>query len=115
MESHEKRIHINDNRVLIYNVSDGYVKPTYTVMEGILENGEVIKSYTLCQWDDYGFNGWNIDEHVTNVSFEFDKDHPLYMPLFHLLNYDAKLIINDDLTRENLVKYLSIYIKDNKI
>ena len=27
-------------------------------MEGFLENGDVIKTYNLSQWDDYGLNGW---------------------------------------------------------
>lgn len=66
-------------------------------MEGFLENGDVIKTYTLSQWDDYGFNGWiNNAEGIKKISFEFDMQHPLYFPLFHLLNYDDELLLDDD-------------------
>lgn len=42
-------------------------------MEGFLENGDVIKTYTLSQWDDYGFNGWiNNAEGIKKISFEFE-------------------------------------------
>ena len=43
MKDIEKRIQMNDNRVLIYRISEGYAKPTYTIMEGFLDNGDVIK------------------------------------------------------------------------
>ena len=112
----KKKIKINDNRILIYTISEGYVKPTYTISEGFIENGELKKTYSLGQWDDYGFNGWTIDNKKTDkISFEFEINHPLYFPLIHLLNYDYELIIDDDDTRENNKKYLSIYKKENKI
>ena len=44
MEDLENRIQINDNRILIYRISEGYAKPTYTIMEGFIENGDVIKA-----------------------------------------------------------------------
>ena len=116
MEDLENRIQINDNRILIYRISEGYAKPTYTIMEGFIENGDVIKDYTLSQWDDYGLNGWiNNEESVKNISFEFDMNHPLYLPLFHLLNYDDELMIDDDDTREDNKKYILISKKGDKI
>ena len=116
MEDFEKRIQINDNRILIYNISKGYVKPTYTIMEGFIENGELVKTYSLSQWDDYGLNGWIIDDKcVKKISFEFDMNHPLYFPLFHLLNYDDELLIDDDDTLEDNKRYMLIYRKVDKI
>ncbi len=116
MKDLEKRIQINDNRVILYNISKGYSKHTYTITEGLMENGEVKKTYSLSQWDDYGLNGWtDNDENVNKVSFEFDMDHPLFLPLLHLLNYDDELTIDDDDSVENNKKYMSIYRKDNKI
>ena len=115
MEEFEKRIQIADNRILIYSVTKGYAKPTFTIREGIAENG-VLKTYSLSQWDDYGLNGWiENDEDISKISFEFDNLHPLYIPLFHLLNYDEELIIDDDDTRDDNQKYMSIYKNDNKI
>ena len=116
MEVLEKRIIINDNRILIYYISEGYVKLTYTITEGFIENGDVIKTYRLSQWDDYSFNGWiNNDEGTQKISFEFDINHPLYLPLFHLLNYDDELLIDDDDTREDNKKYMLIYKNREKI
>ena len=54
------------------------------------------------------------DEGVDKISFEFDIDHPLYLPLFYLLNYDDELLI-DDGTGEDFKKYLKIYKDHEKI
>ena len=35
MEYLEKRIQINESRILIYKISAGYAKPTYTISEGL--------------------------------------------------------------------------------
>ena len=100
----------------MYRITEGFVKPTYTIMEGFLENGEVLKTYTLSQWDDYGLNGWILDDKgVNKISFEFDMNHPLYFPLFHLLNYDEELLIDDDDTREYNKKYMLIHKTEDKI
>lgn len=118
MKELEKRIPINENRILIYRISPSpvYGKPTYTIMEGFLENGELIKTYDLSQWDDYGLNGWiNNDKDTKKISFEFDMDHPLYFPLFHLLNYDDELLIDDDGTREDNKRYMLVHREKDKI
>ena len=116
MKELEKHIKINKNRILIYRISEGYAKPTYTIMEGFLKNGELIKNYELSQWDDYGLNGWiNDDNEVIKISFDFDINHPLYFPLLHLLNDDNELLIDDDSTREDNKKYMLIQKEKNKI
>lgn len=116
MADFEKRIELSENRILIYRISEGYAKPTFTITEGFLENGDLIKTYSLSQWDDYGLNSWiNDDEDVTKISFEFDMNHPLYFPLFHLLNYDDQLIIDDDDTMEENKKYMLVRREEEKI
>ena len=111
MADFEKRIELSENRILIYRISEGYAKPTFTITEGFLENGNLIKTYSLSQWDDYGLNSWiDDDEDVTKISFEFNMNHPLYFPLFHLLNYDDQLIIDDDGIMEENKKYMLVYI-----
>ena len=116
MKEYEKTIKIDEKRILKYDIRPGYAKSTYTVSEGFLENGDLIKTYSLSQWDDYSFNGWlTNDEEKTTLSFEFDINHPLFMPLFHLLDYDDELIIDDDDTKEDNVNYLRIYRKEGKI
>ena len=110
----EKRINVNENRILIYKKE--YVKPSHirTITEYFLENGDLIKNYDLIQSDDYGLYGWS-EEETSKLSFEFDINHPLYIPLFHLLNYDRELIIEDDDTREYNKKYMKIYKEQDKI
>ncbi len=116
MKDFERTIIISENRILKYNISLGYIKPTYTIHEGFLEENEAKKIYSLSQWDDYGLNGWTHNDcEIDKISFEFDISHPLYMPFFHLLNYDDELIIDDDDTREFDKKYMYIYRNNNKI
>ena len=118
MDNINKRIEVNDNRILDYSIHDGYV-PIITIREGIIEENNVQKAFRLSRWDDYGFNGWvntDFDEfkNMHEVSFEFDYEHPLYIPLLHLLNGDKELIIDDDDTYEDMEKYMTISI-DNDI
>lgn len=117
MKKYEKTIRINDDRILKYNISDGFAKDEYTIMEGFIKDDEIEKTYNLSQWDDYGFTAWinDMDSNIKHISYEFDDNHPLFMPLIHLLNYDDELTIDDDDTRELNKKYMKIYKKDKKI
>lgn len=117
MIEYKKTIKINDDRILKFYISDGYAQPMYTIMEGFIENDEIKKTYNLSQWDDYGFTAWinNIDKDIKTISYEFDINHPLYIPLIHLLNYDEELIIDDDDTYELNKKCMRIYKKKDKI
>ena len=116
MSQIEKRIKINNNRTLIYNITKDSFITTYTIKEIFLENNKLKKIYTLSMWDDYNFNSY-VDSYDTNdiVSYEFDKNHPLFLALFHLLNYDEELLIDDDGTIEEEKKYLLIKRINDKI
>ena len=111
----EKKVQINNNRILKYQIIKDSIIPNYIIEELFIDNDTLEKSYKLHKWDDYGFRGWIEDEKTTRLSFDFDYNHPLFMPLFHLLNYDNELIIEDDNTRENNLNYLKIYLNKNKI
>ena len=117
MIKYEKTIRINDDRILKYNISDGFAKDEYIIMEGFIKDDEIEKTYYLRQWDDYGFTAWinDIDKDIKNITYEFDMNHPLYIPLIHLLNYDEELIIDDDDTSELNKKCMRIYKKEDKI
>ena len=117
MIKYEKTIRINDDRILKYNISDGFAKDEYTIMEGFIKDDEIEKTYYLRQWDDYGFTAWinDIDKDIKNITYEFDMNHPLYIQLIHLLNYDEELIIDDDDTSELNKKCMRIYKKEDKI
>ena len=115
--SKEKTIYIGDNRNLKVRVSKDPVSYDMRITEGFKEEGRLVRTYELFQGDDYIFNIWSEDdyENFNTVSFKFDINHPLYMPLFHLLNYDRELVIEDDETREDCQKYMVIYIRDEYI
>lgn len=106
---------INKTRQLACDI-DTYEHST-NIREYFFENGMIQKSFTLNRWHDYGLNA-DLDEasieeleETTKISFEFDTNHPLYIPLLHLCQGD--LTIEDDDTRLHN-KYLRIYRKDNK-
>ena len=108
---------IGRNRVLNVTLDKDFSKYSMQIHEGIIEDGEVVRDYTLFQGDDYVFNIWSADDcdNFNTVSFKFDINHPLYIPLFHLLNYDDELIIDDDDTREDNHKFMVIYRKEDTI
>ncbi len=109
----EKKFDINSNRKLMYQ-KDSH---TYSLREAILGDGKLDKTYCLFKGDDYGFTGWTPSEKqdINKISFEFDINHPLYMPLFHLLNYDDELLIDDDDSVEDNKKYMLIHKGNDKI
>lgn len=116
MSQIEKRIKINNNRTLIYNITKDSFITTYTIKEIFLENNKLKKIYTLSMWDDYNFNSYVDSNHNNDiVSYEFDKNHPLFLALFHLLNYDEELLIDDDGTMEDDKKYMLIKRINDKI
>lgn len=107
----EKKIKISDNRILSYNIHDGYVVMN-SIREDFLKNGLFEKCYTLSRWDDYEFNASSNCNEYRKLSYEFDLEHPLYFPFLHLLNNDSELIIDDDNTYELEKKYMRLY-KEN--
>lgn len=53
---------------------------------------------------------------INTISFEFGIDHPLYMHLFHLLNYEEELLIDDDRSESTIPEHrINIRSSRNKI
>ena len=82
-----------------------------------MRNGKIID---FCRWDDYSFKSWydiNYEEYIVLNSelHTFEKSHPLYLPLLHLLNGEKELIIDDDEISEVNKKYMRIYTNKDKI
>ena len=113
----EKRIKINDDRILIFTIIDIPFGSQVTISECFFENDNLFKEYKLVECEDFNFGSWSSDDNTNfnTMSYRFDINHPLFMPLFHLLNYDKELMIDDDDTRELLKKYMIIYYKDDYI
>ena len=104
----EKRIAVNQDRIIQFYVHDGYSKK-YTIEEYFMENDEMHKNYRLSQGDDYGFDGWinasiKAKEEMSSLSFDFDINHPLYIPLINLLKGEESLLIDDDKTYSICIK-----------
>lgn len=132
---------VNENRFLVFkreeetlmNVlepSDQVGLTTSTISEYFFNNSRIKKYYRLIQWDDYGFESWTNDDVlikqkvdkssntkvINTISFEFDIDHPLYMYLFHLLNYEEELLIDDDRSESTIPEHrINIRRSRNKI
>lgn len=84
----------------------------YCALDGVLQ-----KTITFKAEFDFLIDAWTLDESESLDKVEFileDKD-PLYKPLLNLLGPDKKLIIDDDLTREDNKKFVVISKHDNKI
>ena len=62
MEEIEKIIKL-DNRKIIYSVTEGYV-PFIAIREGFLNGNDLEKNYSLCRWDDYGFEAYIKDKKI---------------------------------------------------
>lgn len=107
---------IENDRIISYSI-DNYYPHTHAIKEIFLDKNEnVMKNYRLLRWDDYAFVGFSNDgNEINKLSFEFNKDHPFYIPLLHLINYDEELIIDDDDTEEMNEKYLLIRRQEDKI
>ncbi|MCR4581684.1 MAG: hypothetical protein K5666_04145, partial [Bacilli bacterium] len=103
---------LSKDRVIKFNMVPGYVQ-TYLIKETILEHEVPVMNYQLAMWDDFNFNCWincsyEEEQELKEVTFDFDLDHPLYIPFLHLLRGDKELIIDDDDTYEDKMKYMVI-------
>ena len=108
-----KKIKLDNGNIILINVSSGYACNTVTISEGYLKNNDIVKSLDLSIWDDIRFNAYTSDDNVNCISFEIDINHPLYFCVKRLLGEDEELIIDDDDTREELKKYLTIKRENN--
>ena len=111
MEAFNKEIIINDKKKVKYDVCEGYT-PTHIITDVDLTNN--VKTLKIMKYDDYAIKSWN------DISFEeyqkaknelhiFEKNHPLYIPLLHLLDGKRNLIIDDDDTYEVNKKFLKVF------
>ena len=111
----EKRIEINEDRVMLLILDDDYIGTKKTISEYQEYDFDMIKSYNLSQWSDYDFFAVTDVDVKDTLSFDFDVNHPLYFSFLHLLNGDEELIINDDLVKEKNKRFIKIYKYKNKI
>ena len=117
MKELKKEIILDETKTISYNVNGDSI-PIHTITENNINNYP--RNIQFCKWEDYCFKSWYAlcyEDYklVKNESHNFDKDHPLYLPLMHLLNGKKELIIDDDETQELNKKYMRILFDDGII
>lgn len=115
MDTFNKLIKIDDNKILQYDIFKDYI-PLYIITSS---NSE-FSSIKFVKSGDYCFNSsisCSFDEYIKSRKqvHTFDKNHPLFIPLLHLLDGEEELIIDDDDTYELNEKYVKIYRNDKNI
>ena len=109
----QRKVEINKNRVVFYTLDEE--KNIYQIRDIISDRSGIVKSYIFTMGKNYEIGGYTVNESNTNLLFEIDSNHPLYMSFVDCL-YDGKeLIIDDDNTEKNNKKYLKLFMIDDKI
>lgn len=117
MESFSKKITINENQSMQYDISSGLI-PIHTITSN--DTNDFTKTIMFSKWSDYSFKSWyrinyEDNEKINKQTHIFNSNHPLYISLLHLLNGKEELIIDDDETDELNKKYIKIYRDKNDV
>lgn len=112
----EKIINMQNGDVILINSDlEGY-DSTFTINKGYMENGEVKKVITFKRSCDFLIDGWMASNDETNIlTYDFEEGDPLYDYLNNLIGVQGVLILDDDLTREENKKFVSIKKENKKI
>lgn len=109
----EKKLNINDNRVLYYVSSDE--SDAIQIRDITTNRGYINNNYSFKKDKNYEINAYTINNNITELMFEINSEHPLYQPFINLLGDKDIMIIDDDNTKENNKKYLMIKLINNNI
>ena len=88
------------------------------IQKGYFSDGVSEKIIKFEMGDDFAFEGYSYDiyrREVQNISFDFNVDDPLYIPISTLLMGNNQLIIDDDKTPGVLRKYMEIKKEEDNI
>ena len=88
------------------------------IQKGYFSDGVLEKIIKFEMGDDFAFEGYSYDiyrREVQNISFDFNVDDPLYIPISTLLMGNNQLIIDDDKTPDALRKYMEIKKYEDRI
>jgi len=114
MEEVYKEFVLSDGNELRLQISKAYCGRSIRLEKDYVENGKLIKGFTLCQWDDYAFDVFinDADFSKKSVYFIIDINDPLFFCFHRLLNGVEELVIDSDEYEEN-IRSLFIRRKDN--
>ena len=115
----KKKIILSNGDVIRVDLdNEVYCGYSFTMDRAFFIDGVLDKKITFSMWDDFSFNGYSYDKYkkeVETISFSFNIDDPLYLPLNNLLMYKNPLIIDDDETYGVLRKYIVLKKEEDKI
>lgn len=123
MVEFEKYIKVSNGRMIKFSVYEHneYDPKTYLIEEYFMENDEITKNYRMSKNGGYSFSGWlNVGAEektkIDTISYEFDINNPLYIPILHNLLYDQDCYTIYDENKDNFdEKYLVFTKIENKI
>lgn len=112
----EKTINMQNGDVILINGDLDVYNNAFIINKGYMENGEVKKVITFKKSCDFLIDGWMVSNDETNIlTYEFEESDPLYDYLNNLIEGQKIFILDDDLTREENKKFVSIKKENNKI
>lgn len=109
-----KRIDLRDGSKYVFS-SEGFLT---TLTKYCCKNEELEKTITFQFESDFLIDVFVVEEEIENcdaVNFTFEQDDPLYSSLNNLLGDDEICVIDDDLTREEKMKFIKIARDNNNI
>ena len=101
------------NRFIIFENGETYPN-RFFIRECFMKDSDVEKEYVLVMSNVFHLSAYTNNFDLRKVTFEFDHNHPLYIPLLKLLHDKDELIIDDDNTIYEEAKYMRVY-KDGNI
>lgn len=123
MVEFEKYIKVSNGRMIKFSVYEHneYDPKTYLIEEYFMENDEITKNYRMSKNGGYSFSGWlNVGAEektkIDTISYEFDVNNPLYIPILHNLLYDQDCYTIYDENKDNFDEKYIVFTKiENKI
>ena len=104
MEEVFKEIKLDDGNEMRLQISNAYCGRSIRIEKDYIENNQIVKGFTLCQWDDYAFDVYidNFDFSKESVKFIIDVNDPLFYSFHKLLEGLDELVIDSDEYEENM-------------
>ncbi len=110
----QKKVKVDRDRVIYYGVADAGQK-IYQIRDVCNDRFGVVSCYYFKMGKNFEIGGYTVDDRATDLFFEIDSNHPLYLSFVDTLLDDDELIIDDDRVKENNRRYLKVYKNGEKV
>lgn len=109
----EREIELKDE-LIKFDKNDINSKRIY-IHDYIMNKDNVEKEMVLVMENTFHLSAYPNNFDLRKVKFEFDENHPLYIPLLYLLHDKDEVIIDDDNTVYENAKFMRVYKTDKII